>query len=533
MNMFRSAALFCIAVIAAQAQQPLFRTGTRLVQVDVVVRNNKGPVKGLTKDDFTIEDKGKKRDIAFFNMTETTAAGPPATPLPNGVVSNRINSKGETSRTATIVLFDRLNTPDQGVQGTAGRQVLDLLKSLKAEDRVGFYSLYNNLAVVQEFMNSGDAIAQAADRVEGGKTDTSGLSPQDQALQAALSSALTPTQPLDKTARVAITTTAFRSIARRVSGVPGRKVLLWVTSTVPLTYGNDAARRSNDEEEIQRYANILGDANIALFMVDPRGSGSSFTANTNESNSQGGQFLGRGAASTVSQTASSLGGDQGMEMLSQETGGQAFINVNNITDALKEAIDSSEVTYTLGFYVDDKGLDGKKHDLNVKIAKKSDTSGAKVYARKSYLAVTEQALATQQEIPNMDALASDRLDATGIAVMAVAVPDPSKPGTEVVQVRVDPTNLEFEHVADSWVASFDLGLASESANGQAGSVSVKTMPLKLSDAQLKQAMAGGIDINNTVPSPSQPSMLRVVVQDKKSGKAGSVRIPIYPSPASK
>jgi hypothetical protein len=57
---------------------------------------------------------------------------------------------------------------------------------------------------------------------------------------------------------------------------------------------------------------------------------------------------------------------------------------------------------------------------------------------------------------------------------------------------------------------------------------VKTIPLTLSDDQLKQALAAGLVIDNTVPTPPQPMKLRVVIQDKLSGNSGSVRLPIGP-----
>ena len=45
---------------------PLIRTSTRLVQVNVVVRDKNGPVAGLLKEDFAITEKGKSRTVAFF-----------------------------------------------------------------------------------------------------------------------------------------------------------------------------------------------------------------------------------------------------------------------------------------------------------------------------------------------------------------------------------------------------------------------------------------------------------------------------------
>ena len=67
--------LLCLAGLAlAQTGAPLlptFRVGTRLVQLDVVVLNGKTPVPGLTKNDFTVQDKGKTQNIAIFGVSDT------------------------------------------------------------------------------------------------------------------------------------------------------------------------------------------------------------------------------------------------------------------------------------------------------------------------------------------------------------------------------------------------------------------------------------------------------------------------------
>src|SRR5580658_545117 len=72
------AVLFLGSVIGAPSQrasvqdpaQPsaTFKVGTKLVEVDVVARDKRGPATGLTKDDFTLLDDGKPQDIAFFSV---------------------------------------------------------------------------------------------------------------------------------------------------------------------------------------------------------------------------------------------------------------------------------------------------------------------------------------------------------------------------------------------------------------------------------------------------------------------------------
>jgi VWFA-related protein len=133
------------------AQEPVFRTGARLVTVDVVVRNNQGPIRGLTKDDFTLQDKGKMQNISLFSLTDATTTPTKGDALPPGVVSNRLNSGGETARSATVILFDRLNLPRPLDQATVRTKVLAFLASLKPADRVGFYSLGTGLTMVEDF----------------------------------------------------------------------------------------------------------------------------------------------------------------------------------------------------------------------------------------------------------------------------------------------------------------------------------------------------------------------------------------------
>jgi VWFA-related protein len=524
--------LLCLAgFAAAQAPaqvQPTFRVGTRLVQMDVVVRTDKSTVRGLTKEDFTVQDKGKAQNIAVFSVTDKSAPPAKLAPLPPNVASNRMNNRGETSQTATVILFDRLNTTDPADQANARTRILALLRSLKPTDRVAFYSLWDNISVVQEFMDGSEQLAQAATAlgaqgVAGGAADP---------LQAALRNALNPTQPLDSVTRVQVTAGAFRSIARRLGGVPGRKNLLWLTSSVPVTYGTGSERRSNDEADVTGYARILSDANIALYAVDVRGAGSSFTQATTDRPTEGALMPGAGKGSVnqvASQSLTTLTGTQGMQMIAEETGGKAFLNVNDVSIPLREVLDFADTTYTLGFYVEDKALDGKVHDLSVKVARKPETNGAKVYTRKNYVAASLQSPAAQQQRANINELSAEQLDSTLIGVMAASAPDPSKPGVHVVQVRVNPADLQFERRGDKWTASFDLGLSIETGSRGGSNVNVKTINVPLlTDDQLKQALANGLDIDNTVPSPSQPAKLRIVVQDKASGAAGSVRIPIGP-----
>ena len=84
---FALLAFVVLLTVAVQAQppakpanQPVFRSGVELVQVEVVVtdRDNR-PVRGLTQSDFVVLDRKKPQQIAAF---EEVHHDPPDAPLP-------------------------------------------------------------------------------------------------------------------------------------------------------------------------------------------------------------------------------------------------------------------------------------------------------------------------------------------------------------------------------------------------------------------------------------------------------------------
>jgi VWFA-related protein len=535
----------CAAALVLGQSTPTFQVGTRLVTVDVQVLSDKGAaVRGLTKEDFTLQDKGKTQNIAVFAVTDTSSApAGKAAPLPPTVASNRINSGGVETRGATVILFDRLNIPVAADQAVVRTKILALLASLKPTDRVGVYSLGNSLTMVQDVNEEADRIVQAAKHLMAQGDAAAGSDP----MEARLKDALTPMQVEDMRVRTSHTTQAFETIARHLAGIPGRKNLIWVASDFPLTYGLSTERRANYELEVAQATNTMSDANVAVYPMDPRGvEGNKSNSSLGDCNSGGGRGKSQttACASDTSIPANSKSGSlmpgqtapgpsaigltasDTFQLVANSTGGKAYYNTNDIGPDVRKVLDEAQVTYTLGFYVDDKALDGKAHELTVKVAKKAETKDAQLHYRKNYVADNPQSAAAKQQRPEMGALIADSLDATSIGLMAASASNPSKPGTHNVGVRVSAGDLQFEHLADKWMASFDLGLSLESDNGKPAGVSNKTINLSFTDAQLKQALASGLDVDNSVPSPAQPSRLRIVVLDKASGKAGSVRIPL-------
>jgi len=103
--------------------QPILRAESRLVQLEVVVRDSHGrAVPGLTKDDFAVFDAGNKRDLTAFSVdtfttpveTSLNSARPaPDTPAqPHGPVpAAKLPAENPGGNRWIGLLFDDINTP--------------------------------------------------------------------------------------------------------------------------------------------------------------------------------------------------------------------------------------------------------------------------------------------------------------------------------------------------------------------------------------------------------------------------------------
>src|SRR5580698_9260916 len=148
-------ALFAVAPPGGVSQESsVFRANTRLVQINVVVRDKSGPVADLTKSDFVITDHGKARTIGVFSVNREVSA-PGAVALPANTFSSRPLSGCQASASVTMILLDRLNTligsSAPGEQApmfdadlalaNAKQHLLTFIEGMGPTDRVAIYSL--------------------------------------------------------------------------------------------------------------------------------------------------------------------------------------------------------------------------------------------------------------------------------------------------------------------------------------------------------------------------------------------------------
>ena len=481
-----------------QAQPTVFQSGTRLVEVEVVVRGKDGPVKGLTKDDFKVLDQGKRQRIDVFRAGPA-AEGGPAVPLAPGVVSNRVDRKGEALPSATAVLFDQLNVR-LDFKGYERQQVIHFMRSLQVEDRVAIYTLGKNLHVLQDFTDDPQRLLAAVTKLYQGRdlmpanvedalfdlpVDMEGnivpLNSGDPVTDGMYKDSIMNTAGVTAQVYGALndqtTIEALKRIIAHLSGMPGRRNLIWVkeTPTVP-----------------PAVMGMLQRANITLYPVMIR------TVTT------------RGNIFAVQHAAQDLAG---------QTGGESFNDAGDLRTAMKTAKEDSLSAYTLGYYPAEDVLNGKFHHLSVTVAGMKNAN-LEVRYRPGYVASKQPlSLAAPSTAAAINEFMETPLDDTAIGLTGEIEADPAQPGSHRVQVTVDLHDVHFERQGDRSVGAIELAYALNR------SLRLTTVRISLTDSQLTKLLQSGYVTNlNGVDTVGES--VRVLVRDPATGAAGSLKIPV-------
>src|SRR5713226_7239352 len=458
-----------LILIAQDQNQPTIRVTTRLVQVNVVVHDKKGePLSDLKKEDFTILDRGKEQKVAVFAV-DSIDAPPKAWPtLPPNIFSNRVQ-RVDTPTSTTVILFDGLNTRFQD-QAYARKQIVKFLGGIQPHDRVALYLLGSDLRILHDFTNNPDHLAQALSKYRGripGELDAADPAPRDSTgnddLDQFLANSDQVISDFYNVNKAKFTLDAMEAIAHHLASLPGRKNLVWVSGGFPFTLGLEPGDFSIDNpnrehrtfhEETTRVARAMNDASIAIYPVDARG----LMPDPMMSASIGA----RGRITQPPKIFTPPNQDT-MQILADRTGGKAFYNTNDLTGAVRNAVNDARVTYTLGFYPVSEEWDGKFHEIKVKVAR----SGVDVRYRKGFVAFTAQTPTEKEIKAEIQNAIQTPLEGTGIGLNARIDPvDKPKPGSVQVIAQIDQDNFVLQPQNDRWVGAIELGWVQVSPDGK-------------------------------------------------------------------
>jgi hypothetical protein len=304
--------------------------------------------------------------------------------------------------------------------------------------------------------------------------------------------------------RAVITGKAMELIAKHLQGLPGRKKLIWISSSfaaqttdVRSHNGKPTIEHKEFGREIEKAVHALNDANVAVYPIDPK---------------------------PIDATGLLRPGIDAMNLFAGGTGGRAFYVINDVAAAVKTAVEDSEVTYAMGFYPGDIKLDGSYHSLSVKVARK----GVDLRARKGYFATDLKQPTEKQAVETLRDTFATPLEATGIGMMARLEPYERQAGVERLTMTFNLQELHLEKEKNNWVALIRLATYFPSAAKPNGTE--ENIKLTLTEQRLKESLAKGYTLERLMIVGNRKGDLRLAVQDRVTGITGSLKLALGVTP---
>jgi VWFA-related protein len=472
---------------------------TRLVEVSVIVHDKNVAVANLTKSDFFLTDRGRARTIDVFAIKNTPNPAASGDPLPAGTFSNRRNGPGAVPPNVVIVLLDGRNTRFED-QSNAKRRFVKFLASVDPKDRIAVYTLSNKLRVLCDFTDSPEELQKILAKFRGSTgTDVITAEPDSSdtgnaALDELVNHANETFANKAQSDGALSTLAAFAAIAGHVADLPGRKTLVWLTGSLPFSLASAAK--------------VLNRANLAVYPVDARG------------------LVGLPREMTASAPGSrkpqhtSITGPEGLPTLQQLadlTGGRAFYNTNDLNGALRTALDDSNISYTLGFYLDSESLDGKLHELKVQVSR----PGLTVRYRREYLASKESPAPAEERQNNiLDALESP-LESTHIPLSARVA---QEEGSLKISWSIDVHTLQLQHKGNASTGAINVFFVQKDGTGKVLDTAQQAYEIYVKNEDYETFRRTEMSDEKALVLKRGAKTLRIVVADRTSAAVGSLII---------
>jgi VWFA-related protein len=376
-----------------QTPAPVLRATSDLVRIDVEVTDKSGrAIKGLPADEFVVTDDGKPQAISTFSYEDiehvdtapTEDAKPIVVPVdkegPN-TPSAAAASEQLRDRRLLVLFFDLTSMqPDDLIRAHDAAAKFVKQQMTKA-DVVAVVAFSTRLIVLANFTNDHAILDKAiAQLTENSTTDLSNplyaaAANGEYDVQEYTGAAYTPDETEFNVFNTDQKLAAVEGLANVLGGIPGRKALVEFTGGITQT-------GEENRTQLRAATDAANRADVSIYSLDSRGlfataPGGDSTANAATGNSM---FTG---ASVFHQTDQREDSRDTLATLSTDTGGKAFFDLADLSDAFPKIQQDNGGYYLIGYNLGaDVKRDGRWRTIHVKV----NVPGAHVRYRDGYYA---------------------------------------------------------------------------------------------------------------------------------------------------
>ena len=446
---------------AAPSDPPRFRIAVDVVRLDAVVTDKHGKlVTDLTADDFDVHQDGRPQKISLVRWvpitgSQTTAGTPVQPPAGSSATPPAARlARDEVQRTIMIVV------DDLGTSFESYPPMRDALHRL-VDDQLGPNDLVAVLRTstpgnaLQQFTSDRKALHAAIDALEWywqSRTGIEGLSPIGQATAISIGGQMFTAPGFSDLEGLRSSMSAqnsFASLATLIHAtkeLPGRKAMIFVSEGMRMVDRYDGPggaigqgvipdiRTSMPRDHVEDQAVRSG---VVIYALDPRGLQSGRLRPDDD--------LSKASSAGVVTAAADrhqflIDTQDALSHLSEQTGGFAILNTNDLANGFKRITDDQRGYYLIGYVPDDgtfakPGKTVRYHKISVEVKR----PGLTVRTHKAFLGFSDDDKRTAPSVGGDLLLAAlSPFDSDGIPVSLTTRPSDASGKLGIVgQVRAD------------------------------------------------------------------------------------------------
>ena len=346
---------------APPAEEPVFRADTRLVVIQVTVRDKSGkPIEGLATKDFTLTENGMPQTISFLELQklEEVTAAPVLTdrviPIPrlahSAIAAEKPLDLKYANRRLLALYFDMSAMPPADQLRAISAAEDFVRKQLTPADLVAVMAFSGNEVLVHEDFT--------ADRERLLRTLETMIVGEDEDVPAAVTDG-TFGQNGGEFAifRTDRQLAALQTAAKMLGNLNEKKSLIYFASGLKLN-GTD------NQAQLRATVNAASRAGVSFFTVDARGLVASAPMGDATRPTPGGNGAYTGASAMAMVTGLQRSQDT-LWSLAADTGGKALLDVNDLSLGIVNAQKAITSYYVLGYYTSNAALDGKQRKIKI------------------------------------------------------------------------------------------------------------------------------------------------------------------------
>jgi VWFA-related protein len=378
---------------AAHQSSAVLRSSSDLVRIDVEVTDKSGkPIKGLTANQFTITDEGKPQAITSFSFADIeaieTATADDTEPIVVSVDNGGPNSPSADAisdalrdRRLIVLFFDLTSMQTDDLIRAHDAADKFVKQQMTKADVVAVVVFSTRLNVLANFTNDRNILNKAIAQLTPDNSANlasplyAAATNGESDVQEYTGAAYTPDETEFNVFNTDQKLAAVEGLADVLGGIPGRKALVEFTGGITQT-------GEENRTQLRAATDAANRADVSIYSIDSRGLLAAPPGGDTTTNAATGTSMFTGA-SVFHQTDQREDSRDTLATLSTDTGGKAFFDLGDLSDAFPAIQRDNGGYYLVGYNLGaDVKHDGRWRAIRVKV----NVPGAHVRFRDGYYA---------------------------------------------------------------------------------------------------------------------------------------------------